>query len=193
MKQVFLALLLSLSGFAFAGPAESVDQTISELLAALRVNNDRGRVSALCSLVNRRVDTQTIGTELLGGFFGALKRDADGIRKFKMIVPSIIMDHFYGLMEGKGNAKYTVEGTTAKGSGRVGVKVVVDNIRLIVTVGKASLKVLDVEWNGLSLIRTKQSEIQRELKKYYQVNPKTSLPVTDYVKELERDGVNKCG
>ena len=193
MRKFIIVLLFTISSSAFAGPRESVDQTIGQLLEILKDGNEHSKTAKLCSLVRHRVDTSTIGSELLGSFFGKLGRDRNGIARFKALVPSIIFDQFYGLLNGKGGRSYVVTDTVPKGSSRVGVRVIIGGkTRLTITVSKTSLRVLDVEYGGRSMIRTKQAEIAAELRRYYKVNEATSLPISRLVDQLVRKGITRC-
>jgi hypothetical protein len=93
----------------------------------------------------------------------------------------------------KGGATYKIGGIVPKGGSRTGVKVVIDGTNFVVTVLKANNKIVDVEWNNFSLVNVKRDEFQRDLERYWNVNNFASLPVTELVKRLESDGVNKCG
>lgn len=185
MKKIALALAFAFSGIAYAGPAESVSDTVSKMLDILKGANENTKIAQLCSLVKGDIDTNTIGSQLLGTFQHV--DDADGVVSFKKLVPSIIMDQFYGLLHSKGGAKFDIQGTVPKGSSKVGVKVAVDGTVFVVTVLKANNKIVDVEWNGFSLVNTKRDEFQRELNGLH-----TNKPVTALVQKLTNNGVNKC-
>jgi ABC-type transporter MlaC component len=194
VSKLFLFALLTFQASAFALPAtDAVNNTVSKMLNILRSANDRTQVSGLCALVRSDIDTNVIGNELLGANYGTLDRDADGIRKFKALVPSIIMDQFYGLLSDKGGAAFKVGGLVPKGGSRTGVKVVIDGTNFVVTVLKSNNKIVDVEWNNFSLVNVKRDEFQRDLERFWNVNNFASLPVSELVKRLESEGVNKCG
>lgn len=179
---------------ASALPAvDAVNDTVGKVLNILKSANDRAKVSGLCALVRSNVDTNAIGEELLGANYGTITRDAVGIRKFKALVPSIIMDQFYGLLSDKGGATFKVGGLVPKGGSRTGVKVVIDGTNFVVTVLKSNNKIVDVEWNNFSLVNVKREEFQRDLERFWNTNNLTSLPVSELVKRLESEGVNKCG
>lgn len=194
-KLVLISLLTFLaSGNVFAAPAsDAVNATVSKMLTILQNTNERAKISGLCALVRSDIDTGVIGNELLGANYGTLERDAAGIRKFKALVPSIIMDTFYGLLSDKGGASYTIGALVPKGASRTGVRVTIDGSNFVVTVLKSNNKIVDVEWNNFSLVNIKRDEYQRELERYWNTNNMTSLPVSDLVKQLESDGINKCG
>ncbi len=170
MKNAVLLSLVLTSTLAFASPEAAVKETVQTMLNILKSGNDRAQVTALCSLVRQRVDLVVLGTDLLGGYYGRLPSDAQGIAKFKALVPSIIMDSFYDLLSGKGNATYEYVGTAAKGSARVGVRIKINGTPFTVTVIKANEKVVDVEYGGYSLVATKRGELQRELHRYKSQN-----------------------
>lgn len=193
MSKIVLAFFVLFQVNTWAGPAEAVNSTVSKMLTILKGTNERAKISALCGLVRADVDTATIGSELLGRNFGTLERDAAGIKKFKALVPSIIMDQFYSLLEDKGGADFSVNGTVPKGSSRVGVKITIDGTNFVVTVLKSNNKVVDVEWNNISLIAMKRDEFQRDLEIYWNTNNFTSLPVSELAKDLENKGITKCG
>lgn len=117
MKTALLAFVLVFQSAAYAGPAESVAETIGKLMKILDGANERQKISQLCSLVKSDLDTAGIGATLLGNF-QFMTTDTEGIRDFKATVPSIIMDQFYGLLHEKGGSEFTIGGTVPKGSGR---------------------------------------------------------------------------
>lgn len=187
MKKLVLVSLIAFSGMASAVPAESVRSTVDRLLTILQEPNQQSKVSQLCALVKSDVDNSAIGGVLLGNY--SASDDAEGIKNFKAAVPSIIMDQFYSLLANKGGAEFTIGGTVPKGKDKVGVIVVVEGFKLVVTVNKSDDKVLDVELGTMSLVNIKRDEMQRELDAYAQANPK---PVSALVDKLDRDGINKC-
>lgn len=194
MTKLVLVSALFFQTAAFAAPAgDAVKSTVSKMLTILQNTNERTKITGLCALVRSDIDTGVIGSELLGANYGTLERDAAGIRKFKALVPSIIMDTFYGLLSDKGGASYSIGGLVPKGASRTGVRVTIDGTNFVVTVLKSNNKIVDVEWNNFSLVNVKRDEYQRELERYWNTNNLTSLPVSELVKQLERDGTNKCG
>lgn len=194
MIKLVLVSALFFQTAAFAAPAsDAVKSTVSKMLTILQNTNERAKITGLCALVRSDIDTGVIGSELLGANYGTLERDAVGIRKFKALVPSIIMDTFYGLLSDKGGASYSIGGLVPKGAARTGVRVTIDGTNFVVTVLKSNNKIVDVEWNNFSLVNVKRDEYQRELERYWNTNNMTSLPVSELVKQLERDGTNKCG
>ncbi len=186
MKHIIVAIAMAFSTAAFAGPAESVQQTVSKLMAALRVTNEQQKIKDLCSLVKSDLDNGTIATVLLGTY-QSLATDTAGVAAFRGMVPSVIMDQFYGLLNGRGDSEFTIGGTVPKGSGKVGVKVVIGTANFIVTVLRANNKVVDVEWNNLSIVSMKRDEFQRDLQGFH-----TDKPVTALVERLNANGVNRC-
>ena len=190
MKKSVLMLSLALaSNFAWAAagtPEDAVKTTIGKLMDILKGANQQQKVRSLCSLVKSDLDTGSIGTVLLGNY-QSLASDPEGIRNFKATVPSIIMDQFYGLLHDKGGAEFSIGGTVPKGSGKTGVKVVIAGSNFVVTVLRASNKIVDVEWNNFSLVNTKRDEFQRDLGGF-----NTDKPVTALVERLHANGVDKC-
>jgi ABC-type transporter MlaC component len=186
MKLTLLAVAIAFQSVAYAGPAESVSRTIGKLMNILAGANERQKVAQLCTLVKADLETSSIGLNLLGTF-QHMSTDAEGIRDFKGLVPSIIMDQFYGLLNDKGGSEFTLGGTVPKGSGRVGVKVVIAGSNFIVTVLRSNNKIVDVEWNNYSLVNTKRDEFQRDLAGFH-----TDKPVSALVDRLNNSGVNKC-
>jgi ABC-type transporter MlaC component len=186
MKRTLIALALILQPLAHANPTESVSSTIGKLMTILAGANEVQKVSQLCRLVRSDLETASIGLNLLGTF-QHLSTDAEGVRDFKALVPSIIMDQFYGLLNDKGGSEFSIGGTVPKGSGRVGVKVVIAGSNFIVTVLRSNNKIVDVEWNNYSLVNTKRDEFQRDLSGFH-----TDKPVSALVNRLNNNGVNKC-
>jgi ABC-type transporter MlaC component len=193
MKTIVLLTALLFATQAYATPEQSVSDTISKLLAAVDGGNDQTKISKLCSLAKSELDTGTIGNDLLGGFFSKLQRDADGISKFKKLVPSIVVDQFYDLLNNKGGKEFTIKGRVAKGSSRIGVLVQIGNARFTITVLKSNEKVVDVEYQGFSLVKNKSRDLQGDLQAFYSRNRETSLPVSDLVAKLTSRGITKCG
>jgi len=186
IKKSILAIAFAFQSVAFAGPTEAVSTTIGKMLDILRSGNERAKISQLCTLVRTDVDTATIGIQLLGNF-ARIHEDAEGVNRFKAIVPSIIMDQFYGLLHDKGGARYTILGTVPKGSARVGVKTNVAGTVFVITVLRSNNKIVDVEWNNYSLVNTKRDEFQRDLASFH-----TNKPVSALVDRMNHQGVNKC-
>lgn len=190
MKKSILMLALALaSNFAWGaagGPEDAVKTTIGKLMDILKGPNQHQKVRGLCSLVKNDLDTAGIGSVLLGNY-QSMASDADGIRSFKATVPSIIMDQFYGLLNDKGGAEFTIGGTVPKGSGKTGVKVVIAGSNFVVTVLRSNNKIVDVEWNNFSLVNTKRDEFQRDLAGF-----NTDKPITALVERLHANGVDKC-
>jgi ABC-type transporter MlaC component len=187
MKIAILALAVAFQSAAFAAaPADAVKKTIGDLMEILNGANQVQKIAQLCTLVKSDLDTAVIGSVLLGSF-QSVSTDTDGVRDFKAQVPSIIMDQFYGLLHDKGGSKFTIGGTVPKGSGKVGVKVVIGTTNFVVTVLRATNKIVDVEWNNFSLVNTKRDEFQRELADFH-----TDKPVSALVDSLNNKGVNKC-
>ncbi len=193
MKKSLIASVLLLSLTAFAGPQETVSNTVGKLMNIIAGTNENKKISQLCALVRSDLDSGAIGNDLLGGVFSKLERDRAGIDAFKKLVPSIIVDQFYDILHDKGGSKWSVGGTVAKGSARVGVRVDIDGSDFVITVLKSSNKIVDVEYRGFSLVKTKGSDFQRDLQDFYRTNRSSSLPVSELVKQLNGRGVNKCG
>lgn len=186
MKKTLLAFALVFTSAAYAGPAESVSATIGKLMDILKGANEQQKISEMCTLVKSDLETAAIGSVLLGNF-ESIATDADGVKAFKNQVPSVIVDQFYGLLQDKGGAEYKIGGTVPKGSGKVGVKVVIGGSNFIVTVLRSNNKVVDVEWNNFSLVNTKRDEFQRDLQGFA-----TDKPVSALVERLNSNGINKC-
>lgn len=183
MKQIILALSLLVGTSAFAGPVESVDRAVGKLLEAVQISNPSSRAAALCSLARGNVDSPTISNDLLGNYRNS-PNDSTGVQNFRNLVPSIIVSEFYNRLSGLGTA-YTVNpNTVPKGSGRIGVIVNVGSRRLTVTVNSANNRVLDVEYIGISLVKHKRAEYQRDLNAW----ASTGKPVSKLVESLINSG-----
>lgn len=193
MKSIVLAFAFAFASPAFATPETAVSNTMTKLLAAVSSGNQQAKIAKLCRLAKSDLDTSVIGGDLLGGFFSKLKRDADGIAKFKKLVPSVVVDQFYDLLVDRGGASFTIKGRVAKGSARVGVLVDIRGKRFTITVLKSNEKVVDVEYNGFSLVKNKGRDLQNDLQAFYARNRESSLPVTDLVDGLIKRGITKCG
>ena len=193
MKSIILALTFIFSAPVFATPEAAVSDTVTKLLAAVNGGNQQAKIANLCRLAKSELDTAVVGGDLLGGFFFKLQRDAGGIAKFKKMVPSIIVDQFYDLLADKGGSSFTIKGKVAKGSARVGVLVDIGRTRFTITVLKSNEKVVDVEYNGFSLVKNRGRDLQNDLQAFYARNRESSLPVTDLVDGLIKRGITKCG
>lgn len=190
MKSIIFAFAFVFTSSAFATPESAVSDTITKLMDAVSGGNESTKIASLCQLAKSKLDTSVIGQDLLGGFFSKLERDADGIAKFKKLVPSIVVDQFHNLVKGKNS--FTIKGRVAKGSSRVGVLVEIGNKRYTITVMKSNEKVVDVEHSGFSLVKNKARDFQNDLQALYATNRESSLPVTALVDGLVRRGVTKC-
>ncbi|MGZ3722874.1 MAG: ABC transporter substrate-binding protein [Bdellovibrionales bacterium] len=186
MRSIILSIFVALSVSAHAdAPNDALKTTIKDLMTILQINNQAQRVQQLCKLVNADVDVATIAPQLLGSFSG-FTPDAAGIKAFNSLVPSIIVSDFYSLLSDKAGATYTVDSVSiAKGSSKVAYKVDIGGTSLTVTVSKKNNKVLDVEWNSFSLIKTKADEYQGTLQAKSASSPK---PVSDLVTDLTSSG-----
>lgn len=181
-----ITLLVAFQSVAFAGPAESVSETVREMLQILRETNQHTKISQLCGLVKSDVDNSVVGATLLGPYAN-LNTDAQGVKNFQKLVPSIIMDQFYEILHDKAHATYEILGTVPKGAGRMGVKTKIDGRTYVITVLTANNKVVDVEWNAISLIKVKRQEFTRRLRQF-----NNDKPVSSLVDALNNEGVNKC-
>lgn len=191
MKKTSLALALLFSFSAFANSTDSVLGTVRRLITIVGGTNESVKIAQLCKLVRSDLDTGTIATELLGPY-ASLKRDADGIKKFNALVPSIIVDQFYDLLKDKGGSEFRADGTVGKGSARVGVRVTIGSSRFVITVLNSNNRIVDVEYMSISMIRSKGTNFRREIQAF-DTNSASSLPISELVKKLERQGVDKCG
>lgn len=78
-----------------------------------------------------------------------------------------------------------------RGSARVGYRVQWNTKDLIVTLNKATQKIMDVEWNGASLVDHKRKQFQKTIQDADRSGSKT--PVADLVKKLVNSGeIVKC-
>ena len=186
MRSLILGLILSVATVGHADISnDALKTTIKDLMTIVQISNQSTRVQQLCQLVMADVDIATITPQLLGSFNG-FTPDASGIKAFDALVPSIIVSDFYGLVSDKAGQPYSVDSAPIpKGSIKIGYKVTIGGTVLVVTVAKKNGKVLDVEWNNFSLIKTKSDEYQNSL----QAKSSTSAkPVTDLVSELVGSG-----
>lgn len=168
VRKVKLSILLAIIAVTFTAnasgdPITTVDQTVGRLLQALQTSNEGQKVRQLCSIVNRDVDTQAIGFEILGRQF-AKSGDESGIRLFMALVPSIIVSEFYNTLVKVKTFEYTIEtALLPQGSSKVGVKSIISGVPVVITLDKARLLIQDVSWNGLSLIQSRKTPIQAQL------------------------------
>lgn len=186
MKSLILVLSLFAAAAAHAGPAESVSATVGQLLQVLQNSDNGARARGLCSLARAKVDSPTIAGDLLGRQYSSYPTDPNGPRQFVALVPSIIVSEFYNRLDGLGTQYSVSPNLIPKGSSRVGVSVNVGGTTLVVTVSKASHKVLDVQWRGISLVQNKKGEYQRALSSYAGNGDKT--PVSSLVGNLINGG-----
>jgi ABC-type transporter MlaC component len=177
-------LFLAVSAHADA-PNDALKQTVKDLMTIVAMPSQAQRAEQLCKLVNSDVDVATISPQLLGSF-SQFTPDAAGIKSFYALVPSIIVTDFYGLVSDKAGAAYSVDAQAIpKGSAKVGYKVTIAGTTLVVTVSRKNNKVLDVEWNNFSLIKTKSDEYQNTLQGKSASSPH---PIGDLVSDLTSSG-----
>jgi ABC-type transporter MlaC component len=188
MKSILLALAMSFTTSAFAGPVETVGDTVSRLLTVLQNKSNSVKVSGMCQLIRARVDVQVIAQDLLGRQFGTLARDAAGIRNFTALVPSIIVTEFYGRLADSGTGFNVDPRPVPKGSNRTGVRVMIGGSQFVITVNRANNKIVDVEWRGISLVNRKKDDYQRALMVYFNRDNLHSLPVSELVRSLINAG-----
>lgn len=192
MKTILLVTALLISSSAWAEPQAAVRDTMTRLLKIVAGTNEQEKISKMCSLARTDLDLNAISDDLLGRFFATLPRDQQGVRAFRALVPSIIMDQFYGLLADKGNASFSVNGTVPKGTSRIGVRITVAKANFVVVVQKANDKIVDVEYMGFSMVQTKANDYQGQLRREYSKNTETSLPVTALVRTLKSQGLDQC-
>ncbi len=192
MKLLILALTLSFQTHAFAQSAEAsaiaaVSGDVKKLSDILKMGSEPAKIRSLCQLVKTRVGLSTMASELLGSF-GKLSRDNTGINQFAALLPSIMVSDFYSMLTS--GAEYFVDeaSTTRRGSGRIGVRVQWGNKPLVVVVSSPNNKILDIEWNGASLIKTKRSDFQKDLLNYFNADKDLSMPVTQLIQGLKTSG-----
>lgn len=190
MKNWILASLVLVSVNIAAEPIRTVSAGIDELLGILKSGNSDAKARGLCGFIKRRADIGSISTDMLGAHYGKLAKDADGIKRFRALVPSILVDQVMDLLGSSGGGTYEILGTEAKGSSRIGVKVKISGRALNVVVGKSSEKILDVGYAGRSLVGGRGATYRSTLAGYSRAN--VSLPVTELVKDLENKLDYKC-
>jgi ABC-type transporter MlaC component len=188
MKALALIFSFVFSLSAFANPTEAVSTTVGQLLTVLQNKSAPARVRGLCRIVNARVDIPTIGTDLLGPHFSRLTQDVEGIRNFRAILPSVIVTEFADQLSDEGTSFKVVSALIPKGSGRVGVRVNIGTSSFVVTVNKANEKVLDVEWRGISLVKTKRQKFQYQMQAAWERDPAHSKPISQLVNSLINSG-----
>ena len=192
MKNLFLGLLLISCAPTFAGPEETVDAVVREALEIVAGGNGSESTRRMCSLMRRSVDSGAVAGDILGRVFASLERDQDGIQRFVRFIPSIVVDQFQDTIAERASGSYRIRGTTPKGSTRVGVLVEFGRHDVVFTLKKNNLKIVDLTWNNISLVRNKASDYQDLLNQFYNRNPESSLPVTDLTRWLESQGITKC-
>jgi hypothetical protein len=186
MRSLILGFLFLAVSAAHADAAnDALKQTVKDLMTIVAIPSQGQRVQQLCKLVNSDVDIAAISPQLLGSF-SQFSPDAAGIKSFYALVPSIIVTDFYGLVSDKAGAAYSVDAQAIpKGSAKAGYKVTIGSTTLVVTVSRKNNKVLDVEWNNFSLIKTKGDQYQNELQGK---SNSSSHPISDLVNELTSSG-----
>jgi len=191
MRSILFSLLLSLP-FAVRAttPAEALKAAVDQLSAVAQEPDQSKRVSGLCTLANGAVDANAVAQDLLGSTFANLSRDAAGIASFDALVPSIMVTDFYSLVSSELGEKYWVDTTApqARGNDRVGYPVYFGDTKLVFVMSKTSLKVVDAEWNNISMVQKKHDDYQKTLQAELAKDPNNSLPVTALVNQIQSNG-----
>lgn len=189
IKALVLGLVLSFQSFAFADAAsDAVANDVKKISGILLLGSEAAKASALCQVVRSRVDIATVSRQWLGTY-AKLTSDADGVRNFTALVPAILVTDVYDLIAGQTGQPYDVSpNSVPRGSSRVGVTVSWGSKTLVVSVNKASLKLLDIQWNSYSLVNRKTGNFQSRLQALYKQGGANSQPVTALIKELIQSG-----
>lgn len=188
-KKLCLALSTLVSGLifgslSFAGPVEAVTDTATQLISILNISNPGTRASRMCQLVKSRVDVAHLGTDLIGRQY--VIKDPAGAAQFQKLVPSVIVSEFFDKLTNVGNAKPVVDPNfIPRGSTRLGVRVNLGGLNLVLTIDKASYRVYDVEYRGVSLVQRKRSQFASDLTYFSARGP---APVADLVNKLINSG-----
>lgn len=196
MRSILISFLFTwtFAASAQSTPAESLKAAVAQLTAIGQMPDLSQRVSGLCSLANQYVDLPVLAQDLLGPSFGSTARDSAGVANFNALVPSIMVSDFYQLVNSEAGAKYWVDTTIAlpKGSNRVGYKTYFGNTALVITMSKITLKIVDAEWNNISLVKKKRDEYQKIMQEALNRDP-NALPVTTLVNQILASGnVVRC-
>ncbi|MGE0528200.1 MAG: hypothetical protein AB7G93_16185 [Bdellovibrionales bacterium] len=105
------------------------------------------------------------------------------------LVPSIVVSEFFTTLSGVRSREHSVSARTVpRGSERVGVAATVNNKSLMVVVNTRNFKVVDVEWQRISLVNMKKFAYQRDLRQYWGQDPANSRPVTQLTEQLIQSG-----
>ena len=186
MRWGIFAIIFGLQFSAHAITADqSLGNTVKNLMSIVKISDQNSRVQQMCQLIRTSVDLSTISGVLLGSNFSTMDRDRAGINRFNTLMPSIIVSDFYSLVVNNGGVGYQIDPTPLpKGSGRVGYRTTIGSSQIVITVSKSNLKILDVEWNNMSLVNTKRDYYQQELQRFWDTDNFHSMPVTDLDNEL---------
>lgn len=196
MRSVLLAILLSLPLLAQAQtPADSLKAAVAELTKLGNTADQGARVSGLCKLAFQSIDLPVVAQHLLGSTFSKMTRDTQGLTSFSALAPSLIISDFYQLLTEQAGKNFWVDTTTPqpRGSGRVGYKTYFGSTMLVVVMSKTTLKIVDAEWNNISLVDRKRDDYQAILQAEWNKNRETSMPVNALVEQILASGnVVRC-
>ena len=195
MRSFLISILFALSFTASAQttPAESLKAAVAQLTAIGQMPDMNQRVQGLCSLANSYVDLPVLAQALLGTF-SRTANDPQGIANFNALVPSLMVSDFYTLVNNNAGEKYWVDTLVQlpRGSNRVGYKTYFGSTALVITMSKSSLKIVDAEWNNISLVNKKRDEYQKVMQEAVNANP-SAQPVTTLVNQILATGnVVRC-
>lgn len=192
MRSIIFTILFSLP-FTFASvshaqattPADALKAAVDQLSVLGNTPDEAQRTQGLCTLAQQVIDAEAIGVDLLGSYAN-LASDADGIAAFKALVPTIIVSDFATLLADNLGQKYWVDTTDSipKGSTRIGYPVYLGSTKLVVTMSKSTSKIVDAEWNNISLVKKKRETYQKTLSR----DPNNPKPVTALVNEIVGSG-----
>lgn len=196
--RLYSATLMIIS---LAGPTVSADEVsdfvrsaFSRVAAALE--DEAGRVANSCSAVQGATGSPIVGYHWLGEFT-RLIHERPAIFQFYALVPSIIVSRFF---EQAGNTDPiafefdSADGSTPRQNDLWALSAVAMDVRrspfgqaralVIVNHGGGGLSIVDLEWEGRSLVDEMGAEYRRFMRAEYEKDPVRSRPITALIQKI---------
>jgi ABC-type transporter MlaC component len=190
------------SGDAFGvdHPAAAATRQILGNLSSI-VNSNMGndqQFQALCKFAKSDVLTSSIATQILGQY-GKLQRDQAGVKKFRSLFPSILVNKLYVNLDKARGASFNVAGgAKARNASTFEVPTTMNkggqsyNVTIVVYKSGGSWALLDGSAYGYSAVGYLKKDVQQKMKDAYDRDPQNSLPVTEYLNEETGGGFKAC-
>jgi ABC-type transporter MlaC component len=129
-----------------------------------------------------------------------LQRDQAGVKKFRKLFDSILVNKIFGKLNEAQGAKFTVyNNVRARNANTYEVPTTMTrkgqslNATIVVYNSSGKWRMIDGKAYGYSGVAYLKKDIQKKLKASYDRDPNNSLPVTDYVNaETSGGGFTTC-